>query len=112
MEECLFCKIIKSNIPAKIIHEDEDTMAFYDINPVAPTHVLIVPKKHISRISDMKEGDIDLVGKLFYVAKKIMKELSIEDYRLIFNNGSKACQSVFHLHLHVLGGREFSWPEG
>jgi len=111
--ECLFCKIINKEIPSEIVWEDNIVLAFKDINPQAPHHILIIPKKHISSISEITETDEKIIGYMFNVAKKISEKLNIKDgYRLVINNGKKAGQEVFHLHLHLLGGREFSWPPG
>ncbi len=112
--DCIFCKIIKGEIPAKLIYQDDDIVAFRDINPQAPTHVLIIPKKHIERISDITEQDANLIGKLVLVGKKIAQDEGITDsgFRLVFNNNKDAGQAVFHIHLHLLGGRKFSWPPG
>lgn len=111
---CIFCKIIAKTIPAKIVHEDEFCLAFEDLNPQAPTHTLIVPKKHIPDIQSMASADRELVGHLFFVAKTIAteKKLGGNGYRLVVNNGQEAGQSVFHIHLHLLSGRSFSWPPG
>lgn len=109
----LFKKIIDGEITADIVHEDENCLAFKDIAPQAPIHILIIPKKEIAMLSDAVEEDQKLLGILLVTANKIAKELSIEDnFRLVINNGAKAGQSVFHLHLHLLSGRPFSWPPG
>ena len=112
--ECIFCKIIKKEIPTSFIYEDTEVVAFNDISPQAPTHVLIIPKKHIERMSDIKEEDSNLIGKMVLVAKKLAKDNGITDsgFRLVFNNNKDAGQAVFHIHLHLLGGRKFSWPPG
>lgn len=112
MSECLFCRIIKKEIPAKIVHEDTETLAFRDINPQAPTHILIVPKKHISQIDTIGSNDVLLVGKLHLTANQIAKKEGMKDFRLVINNGPSAGQSVFHIHLHLLAGRPFAWPPG
>ncbi len=113
MADCIFCKIVQGEVPAKKVYEDEEILAFHDINPQAPVHILIIPKKHIEKIEDINESDAPLIGKLFVVAKKLAKEFNLEDgYRLVINNGKKAGQAVFHIHLHLLGGRIFSWPPG
>ena len=114
MSDCIFCKIVQKQIKSKIVYEDKYVLAFEDLNPKAPVHILIIPKKHLGRISDINEGNADLVGKLFLVAKKIAQEKEIEasGYRLIINCNEGAGQEVFHLHLHLLGGRKFSWPPG
>jgi len=109
----IFQKIINKEINADIIYEDEKSLVFRDINPVAPTHLLIIPKKHIEKISNANEEDQDLLGHLFLVAGKVAKELGIENaFRLVVNNGAGAQQTVFHLHIHLLAEREFSWPPG
>ncbi len=117
--DCIFCKIIKGEVPSKKVYEDELTYAFHDINPVAPVHILIVPKKHILGIQEMESEDRELVGHMFYVAKEIADSLNLNPdeslkggYRLVFNVGRDAGQSVFHLHLHLIGGRSMSWPPG
>lgn len=113
MTETIFQKIINKEINADIIYEDEKSLVFRDINPVAPTHLLIIPKKHIEKISNANEEDQDLLGHLFLVAGKVAKELGIDDaFRLVVNNGAGAQQTVFHLHIHLLAEREFSWPPG
>ena len=111
---CIFCKIIEKKIPSKIVYEDDTVAAFEDVNPQAPVHMLIVPKKHITEIHSMTGNDKELVGHLFLTAKKIAEErgLDAKGYRLVINNGAGAGQTVFHLHLHVLSGRRFSWPPG
>jgi histidine triad (HIT) family protein len=112
MPDTIFTKIINRQIPAKIVHEDDDYIAIHDINPQAPVHVLVISKKHIATLNDVKEGDSGLIGGMFLVAQKIMKSLGHKDYRTVFNCGERAGQSVFHLHLHVLAGRDFGWPPG
>lgn len=109
---CLFCKIAKKEIPSKIVCEDESSVAFRDINPQAPTHILIISRKHIEKVSDCTAGDEPLLGHLHTVAREIAKKEKLTDYRLVLNNGSGAGQSVWHLHLHLLAGRPFSWPPG
>jgi histidine triad (HIT) family protein len=111
--DCLFCRIIRGEIPAKKVYEDEETLVFEDIKPQAPTHVLIIPKKHIVGIRETKAEDAEIVGKLHLVAAQIARDRKIENgYRTVFNVGPGAGQSVFHLHLHLLGGRPLSWPPG
>jgi histidine triad (HIT) family protein len=112
--DCLFCKIIEKKIPATITHEDELSLVFEDINPKAPVHLLIVPKKHITDIHSIVLADRELIGHLFYVAKTIASRYGLQKrgYRMVINNGQDAGQSVFHIHLHVLSGRTFSWPPG
>ena len=112
MAPCLFCQIVDKKIPAKILYEDAETLAFYDINPQAPVHLLIIPKKHLAQVSDLSEKDTALAGTLIQTAKKIAAENSWKNYRLVFNNGEEAGQSVFHIHLHLLSGRRMSWPPG
>ena len=110
----LFTKIINKEIPAEIIYEDNDVLAFNDINPQAPVHVLIIPKKEIKTINDIKVEDKEILGKIFLVAKKIAKKLNIEKtgYRTVFNCNEDGGQSVYHIHLHLLGGRKLNWPPG
>jgi len=114
MNACLFCKISAKKIPAKIIYEDSEAVAFEDINPQAPVHVLIIPKKHISTTLDITEEDNPLIGHLFRVAGKIAEERGIAErgFRLIMNTNPEAGQSVYHIHLHLLGGRQMHWPPG
>ncbi len=111
-ENCLFCKIIKGEIPSKKIYEDEDIYAFYDIAPQAPVHFLVIPKKHIESAMAMEETDVTIVGKMMFQAQRIAKELGLEECgaRFIFNCKADAGQTVWHLHLHVLGGRIMGWP--
>lgn len=108
----LFQKIIDREIPADIVFEDEHSLAFRDVNPQAPVHVLVIPKKPIARIADMEDGDKELVGHLFRVAGQVATQENLEDFRLVVNNGEGAGQSVFHLHIHVMGGRGMAWPPG
>ncbi len=113
MSNCLFCKILAGEKPAKKVFEDERVYAFEDINPQAPTHILIVPKKHIAGLKEVMPQDAELVGYLLLVAAQIARERRIEDgYRAVFNVGPRSGQSVFHLHLHLLGGRNLRWPPG
>lgn len=112
--DCLFCNIVDGSMDADVVHEDDDVVAFRDINPQAPTHILIIPRKHISSVDDLDDGDGPLVGKLYLAARDLAREEGIADdgYRLVMNTREGAGQSVFHLHLHLLGGRSFSWPPG
>jgi histidine triad (HIT) family protein len=112
--DCVFCKIIDKKIPSKIVHEDEFAIAIEDLNPQAPTHLLVVPKKHIPDIHSIVITDRELIGHLFFVAKKIAanKGLDAKGYRMVINNGPGAGQTVFHIHLHLLSGRTFAWPPG
>ena len=112
MPETIFSKIIAKQIPAKIVFEDERYIAIHDIQPQAPVHLLVIPKKPIPTLNDLEPGDAELVGGLFLLAKRLMNELGHRDYRAVFNCGAGAQQSVFHLHLHVLAGRAFTWPPG
>lgn len=111
---CLFCKIAQKEIPSKIVFEDELALAFEDIRPQAPVHILIIPKEHIERTTDLTDENSRLVGKLILVAKNIAKEKRIQEsgYRIVINCNKDAGQEVFHLHLHLLGGRKFAWPPG
>jgi histidine triad (HIT) family protein len=109
----IFTKIINREIPAKIVYEDELCLAFHDVNPQAPTHVLLIPKKEIPRLVDAQPEDAALLGHLMLTANKIAQQLGVGDaFRLAVNNGADAGQSVFHLHLHILAGRAFKWPPG
>lgn len=112
MRMTLFEKIIARQIPAKIQYEDDRVIVIHDIQPQAPTHVLVIPKKVIPTLNDVTEADRELVGYLFTTAAKVMKDLGYNDYRTTFNCGAGAQQTVFHLHLHVLAGRPFTWPPG
>jgi histidine triad (HIT) family protein len=113
-QTCLFCKIIGKKIPAKIVFEDENSIAFEDVNPKAPVHVLIVPKKHIADIHSIISIDRELIGHLFFVARTIAANNGLEKngYRMVINNGHDAGQTVFHIHLHLMSGRSFAWPPG
>jgi histidine triad (HIT) family protein len=110
--DCLFCKIAAKQIPAKLVYEDPDVFAFEDINPQAPTHVLVCPKKHFASLEHAAPGEEAALGKVALVAAKIARERKLGSYRTVINTGSGAGQTVFHLHLHLLGGREFRWPPG
>lgn len=111
---CLFCDIVEKKKPAKILYEDNDAIAFEDINPQSPVHVLVVPKKHISTSLDIKEEDYSLIGKLFNIANMIAKQKGVSErgFRLVMNCNRESGQTVFHIHLHVLGGRLMHWPPG
>jgi histidine triad (HIT) family protein len=108
----IFEKIITRQIPAKIQYEDDRVIVIHDINPAAPVHVLVIPKKVIPTLNDLTPADQDLVGYLFLVAKQVMSDLGHQDYRAVFNCGAGAQQTVFHLHLHCLAGRQLTWPPG
>ena len=113
MPDTLFGKIIRREIPAQIVYEDDDVLAFRDINPQAPTHVLIVPRKHIAGLKEATEEDAELIGYCQLIAAKLGRERGIEEgYRTVYNVGPKSGQSVFHLHLHLIGGRDMKWPPG
>jgi histidine triad (HIT) family protein len=113
-DSCLFCRIVAGEIPAKIVHRDESVVAFEDINPQAPTHVLVIPTRHIGQITLATPADAPLLGSLFMVASRLAEERGVSGsgFRLVLNNGRQAGQTVFHIHLHLLGGRGFSWPPG
>ncbi len=113
MIDCLFCRILRNEIPAKKIYEDEHTYAFEDINPQAPTHVLIIPKRHVRGLKEATPEDAELIGRCHLAAAHIARQRGIEDgYRTVLNVGPQAGQSVFHLHVHLLGGRSLHWPPG
>lgn len=114
MEDCIFCKIAKGEIPAAKIYEDNDLLAFDDINPQAPVHVLLIPKRHVATLNDVDSGDLELMGKMTLAAIKVAKDKGLEGsgYRLVTNCLADAGQAVFHLHTHVLGGRVMGWPPG
>ena len=113
-KDCLFCRILAKEIPSKTVYEDEQAVAFEDINPQAPTHILVVPRRHIPSLNEVTAEDAPLVGYLHLVAAKLARERGIAEsgYRTVLNNGRGAGQSVFHLHLHLLGGRGMRWPPG
>ena len=113
-EDCIFCKIVDKKIPAATVYEDENTMAFNDIKPQAPVHIIVIPKRHIEKISDVKEEDSALAAQLISVGNKIAKEKGLIDsgYRFVINCNKDAGQEVFHIHMHVLGGRKMGWPPG
>lgn len=113
-DDCLFCKIARGDIPADIIFESETAVAFRDINPQAPTHVLVIPRRHIATINDLKDGDQAVVGDLFLAAANIAAEEGVADdgYRVVMNCNAGAGQTVFHIHLHLVGGRTMTWPPG
>ncbi len=113
MTDTLFSKIIKREIPADIVYEDDLCLAFRDINPQAPVHILLIPKQEIAKVSDATESDQSLLGHLLLKAGEIAREQGYADtFRLVVNNGAGAGQTVFHLHVHLLAGRDFSWPPG
>jgi histidine triad (HIT) family protein len=112
MNDCLFCKIARGEIPSKQAYSDERIYAFEDIAPQAPTHVLVIPRRHVSKLDETGEGDRELLGDLGLAAVGIARERGLTDFRLVANNGAGAGQSVFHLHFHLLGGRPLRWPPG
>ena len=114
MSDCLFCRLIKGEIKSKIVYEDNDIFAFEDINPQAPIHILIVPKKHISGLTRLGKEDKELVGKIHLVAKRVAEDRSLcrSGFRMVINSGPDAGETVKHLHFHLLGGRKLNWPPG
>lgn len=113
MDDCLFCRIIAKKLPAKMAYEDDTLVAIHDINPQAPVHILVIPKRHIGRVSEAGKPEQALLGEMVLTAGRIAREQGIEKgYRLVINNGAEAGQSVFHIHLHLLGGRAMHWPPG
>lgn len=114
MSECVFCLISKKKIPSQIVYEDDDLLAFKDINPEAPVHILIVPKKHIASVMELTENDAGLVSNIYNVAKKLAVDFNIDEsgFRIVTNCGRDGGQSVSHLHFHLLGGRGLQWPPG
>ncbi len=114
MEDCLFCKIASKEIPATIVYEDDQILAFKDINPQAPVHILIIPKKHIAGVTSLEEEDKELIGRIHLLASKIARDYSVFQcgFRLVLNSGPDAGQAVAHLHFHFLGGRTLKWPPG
>ncbi|MDA8129918.1 MAG: histidine triad nucleotide-binding protein [Elusimicrobia bacterium] len=113
MADCIFCKIASGEVNSKVVYEDPDILAFLDLNPQAPTHVLIIPRRHIDRLSAVSDADAELLGKLQLAAARTAKLLKVEGgFRLVTNNGRGAGQAVDHLHYHLLGGRKMLWPPG
>ena len=113
MSTCVFCRIAAGEIPARIVHDDELVVAFHDRSPVAPTHILVIPKRHVASLADARAEDAELLGRLVTVAAELAREEPLTGgFRVVLNAGADAGQSVDHLHLHLLGGRAFSWPPG
>jgi len=114
VNSCIFCCIVEGSIPAKILFQDEVALAFEDINPQAPVHTLVIPKRHVAAVQDCQDSDQTLLGQLLLACVKVarMKGLAESGYRIVTNTGANAGQTVFHLHLHVLGGRNMAWPPG
>jgi histidine triad (HIT) family protein len=111
-DNCIFCKIINGEIPAAKLFEDEDVLAFRDINPAAPLHFLVIPKKHIQGPAAVSEADEQLIGKMLRIGSETAKKEGFEEFRVVFNNGAQAGQTVFHIHMHILAGRDMTWPPG
>ena len=111
-DDTIFGQIARGEIPADLVYEDDRALAFRDINPQAPTHLLVIPRKAIAKLADAETGDEALLGHLMRVAADVAQRESLEDFRVVVNNGAGAGQTVFHLHLHVIGGRPLSWPPG
>ncbi len=112
MDDCIFCKIIRGEIPAQKLYEDADVLAFWDINPQAPKHFLVIPKKHISGPDDITPETEAIIGRVTRKAAELAQENGAPQFRLVMNNGAEAGQTVFHIHMHVLGGRAMTWPPG
>lgn len=110
--DCIFCRIVAGEIPADKLYEDEEVLAFRDVNPQAPTHILVIPKDHRERLSDYTEEDETLLGHLLATLNSVARKEGLSDYRTVINCGPESGQEVFHLHAHLLGGRAFSWPPG
>ncbi|MBT4317781.1 MAG: histidine triad nucleotide-binding protein [Candidatus Marinimicrobia bacterium] len=114
MDNCLFCKIINGDIAAKKVYENEHIIAFNDIDPKAPIHILVIPKKHIRSINELNSSDINLAGEIILAAKKIAKDQGIDSkgFRVVFNTNDDGGQTVYHIHMHIMGGRQMQWPPG
>lgn len=114
MSDCLFCRMVKGEIKPDVVYEDEDVLAFRDLNPQAPLHVLVIPKLHLATLNDLDETHATLMGKLFLAARKVAEQegLAERGYRTVINCNAEAGQSVYHVHLHVLAGRSMNWPPG
>jgi histidine triad (HIT) family protein len=111
---CIFCKVANHEVPARLILEEDEVLAFHDISPQAPTHILVIPRKHLTSLAHAGAEDAELLGKLMLAVRKVAKDAGLVDggYRVVLNTGAGAGQSVFHLHIHVLGGRRMKWPPG
>jgi histidine triad (HIT) family protein len=114
MDECIFCKIVNKEIPAKVVYEDDRILAFDDINPQAPVHVLLIPKEHFASLNDIPEEKKDLLGHILSKARQVALEKEVKEsgYRIVLNTGRDSGQDVFHIHFHVFGGRRMTWPPG
>ena len=112
--DCIFCKIVNKEIPARVVYEDDKVLAFHDINPQAPYHILVIPKKHISTLTDLTEEDKELIGHIYLVINKLAQDLGFAErgFRVVVNCQEEAGQTVFHIHFHVLAGRQMGWPPG
>ena len=110
MEDCIFCKIANKEIPSSFVYEDEHTIAFNDLNPQAPTHILVIPKEHYASLNELDNEQ--MMSALFMAVKNVTKQLNIKEYRTVINTGESAGQTVFHLHIHILAGRPLKWPPG
>lgn len=110
--DCIFCAIAEKRLKANVALDTNKVMAFHDINPQAPRHILIIPKVHVANISDLSAEHADVISEMMFAAKELAASVVGSDYRLVINNGAEAGQTVFHLHMHLLGGRDFSWPPG
>ena len=114
MNDCLFCRIVEKKIPAKVVYEDDQILAFDDVNPRAPVHTLVIPKQHVASVQDLGESDRTLLAQLLLACTKVARHKGLADpgFRLVVNTGRDGGQTVFHLHFHVLGGRHMAWPPG
>lgn len=114
MDECIFCKIVNKEIPAKVVYEDDKILAFDDINPKAPVHVLLIPKEHYTSLNDIPEENEDLLGHILFKARQVAQKKGVKEsgYRIVLNTARDSGQDVFHIHFHVLGGRRMTWPPG
>lgn len=114
MSDCIFCRIAAGEVPSKIVWQDEEIVAFHDVDPRAPVHVLIIPRKHIASVNELDDADAPTIGRMHVKARDFARELGVSEtgYRLVMNTGPEAGQSVWHIHLHLLGGRRMTWPPG
>jgi histidine triad (HIT) family protein len=112
VSDCIFCRIAAGEIPAQIVDSDDDLVAFRDLHPQAPVHLLVVPRRHLESLAAVEASDGELLGKLLAAPARLARRLGLGDFRVVVNSGARAGQSVFHLHLHLLGGRDFDWPPG
>ncbi|MBN1953444.1 MAG: histidine triad nucleotide-binding protein [Anaerolineae bacterium] len=112
MKDCIFCRIVQGQAPAQIVYQDQRVTAFQDLHPRAPVHILIVPNHHLDGVDQVTPVDEPALGRLFTVARHLAEELELEGYRLVVNTGLQAGQSIYHLHMHLMGGRSFGWPPG